>query len=171
MALPSRDCGALANVNRCNRAIVKKSEAKAAMTFIRTSKIHVNWLLVKSLIALKPLLLGIKPMKRSLLFLVVVCSASLQGCGGGGSHDLSTQVQNAKNKSEFQGKQGVEKQSTPEFIAEHAESARERANYLKGLESDAKFDPKQHVEMLKKYENDSSSEVAEAAKQLLAKAQ
>jgi hypothetical protein len=35
--------------------IVKKSEPKAAMTFIRTSKIHVNWLLVKSLIALKPL--------------------------------------------------------------------------------------------------------------------
>jgi hypothetical protein len=149
---------------------VKKSEAKAAMTFIRTSKIHVNSLLVKSLIALKPSFAGIELMKLSLPVLVAVGSIFVLGCGSSHPQDVSKQMEKAHH-SEFSVKQGIETRSTPEFIADHAESARERANYLKTLESDAKFDPKQHVEMLKKYENDSNAEVAEAAKQLLAKAQ
>jgi hypothetical protein len=109
-------------------------------------------------------------MKLSLPVLVSVCSIFVLGCGSSHPQDVSKQMEQAHH-SEFPVKQGAEKRSTPEFIADHAESARERANYLKTLESDAKFDPKQHVEMLKKYENDSDAEVAEAAKQLLAKAQ
>jgi hypothetical protein len=109
-------------------------------------------------------------MKLSLPVLVTFCSIFVLGCGSGHTTEVSKQMENAHH-SQFAVKQGLEKQSTPEFIAEHAESARERANYLKGLESDAKFDPKQHVDMLKKYENDSDAQVAEAAKQLLAKAQ
>jgi len=141
------------------------------MTFIRTSKIHVNSLLVKSLIALQAsFFAGIEPMKLSLPVLVAVCSIFLFGCGSSHPEEVSKQMEKAHH-SEFPLKQGAEKQSTPEFIAAHCESSLERANYLKGLESDAKFDPKQHVDMLKKYENDSDSEVAGAAKQLLAKAQ
>jgi hypothetical protein len=106
-------------------------------------------------------------MKRLLLLLVVVGSASVQGCGGGSSHDLSAQVQSAKNKSNYP----VKKENTPESIAANAETPAERADYLRTLGTDAKFDPKQHVDMLKKYENDSDSEVSAAAKELLAKAQ
>lgn len=128
-------------------------------------------LLVKSLIALKPPhSCGNKAMKLSLLVLVAACSSFVLGCGSGHPAEVSKQMEQAHH-SEFPVKAGAEKRSTPEFIAEHAESLCERANYLKGLESDAKFDPKQHVDMLKKYENDSDSEVSEAAKQLLAKAQ
>jgi len=110
-------------------------------------------------------------MKLSLLVVVAACSIFvLGGCGSGHPTEVAKQMEQAHH-SEFPVKQGVEKRSTPEFIAEHAESSRERANYLKSLESDGKFDAKQHVDMLKKYENDSDAEVAEAAKQLLAKAQ
>jgi hypothetical protein len=109
-------------------------------------------------------------MKRSLFFFVTACSAFLLGCGGGPPHDVAKQMEKAKH-SEFPVKHGLERQSTPEFIAEHAESPHERANYLRGLGNDTKFEPKNHVDMLKKYENDSDSEVATAAKELLAKAQ
>jgi len=108
-------------------------------------------------------------MNHSLLPVVAVCSGFVFGCGGG-TTEVSKQLEKA-DKHAYQLKSNQESQLTPESIAAHAESPAERANYLKGLESDAKFDPKQHVEMLKKYENDSNAEVAEAAKQLLAKAQ
>ncbi len=109
-------------------------------------------------------------MKLSALVLVAACSSFVLGCGSGHPAEVSKQMEKAHH-TEFPVKQGVEKRSTPEFIADHAESAHERANYLKTLRVDAQFDPKQHVDMLKKYENDSDSDVADAAKQLLAKAQ
>jgi hypothetical protein len=108
-------------------------------------------------------------MKRILLIISTVCSAFVLGCGGS-PPDMAKQMEKA-HKNEFPVKQGIEKQSTPEFIAEHAESPRERSNYLRELVNDAKFDPKKHVDMLKKYENDANSDVAAAAKELLAKAQ
>ena len=114
-------------------------------------------------------------MRRAPLLLATACSALLLGsllvgCGGQ-PQDLSKQVQEAKNKSTFPIKEGNETRSTPEFVAAHAESSHERANYLRELGHDSKFDPKQHVEMLKKYESDSDSEVATAAKELLTKVQ
>ena len=108
-------------------------------------------------------------MKRALLLVVLICSVSLLGCYSKPT-DLSEQVKNSKNKTQFP-KALPESQSTPEFLSSHFESAHERANYFRGLSSDAKFDPKKHVEMLKKYENDPDSDVAAAAKELLAKAQ
>jgi hypothetical protein len=109
-------------------------------------------------------------MRRAPLLFATACSALLLGCGGP-PQDLSKQVQTATNKSSFPIKEGNETRSTPEFVAAHAESARERANYLRELGHDSKFDPKQHVEMLKKYESDSDSDVATAAKELLTKVQ
>lgn len=149
-------------------AIVKKFEAKAVATFIRTSQLHVNSNLVKILDA-QAFFAGYRAMKRSLMVIVAVCSTFLSGCGSA-PPDMAKQMEKA-HKTDFPVKQGVERQSTPEFIAEHAESPRERANYLRELVSDAKFDPKTHVDMLKKYENDPDSEVSGAAKELLAKAQ
>jgi hypothetical protein len=110
-----------------------------------------------------------EPMKRAVLVFVVICSVSVLGCGSKPT-DLSEQVKNSKNKTDFPNKK-VENQNTPEFIASHAETPIERANYLKELSKDAKFDPKQHLEMLQKYENDGNADVAAAAKELLAKAQ
>jgi|GEM_PF-3650064 hypothetical protein len=107
-------------------------------------------------------------MKRALFILTVVCAGLMLGCEK--SNDVTKSLEKA-HKSDFPVKQGVEQRSTPEFIAEHVETPKERANYLHGLTSDAKFDPKQHVEMLKKYENDPNADVASAAKELLAKAQ
>ncbi len=109
-------------------------------------------------------------MKRACLLGTVVCSMILLGCGGQPT-DLSKQVQTSTNKSVFPVKGDVEGRSSPEFVAAHTESAHERANYLHGLSSDAKFDPKQHVEMLKKYESDPNPEVSTAAKELLTKVQ
>jgi hypothetical protein len=114
-------------------------------------------------------------MRRAPLLFATACSALLLGsllvgCGGQ-PQDLSKQVQEAKNKSTFPIKEGQETRSTPEFVAAHAESAHERANYLRELGHDSKFDPKQHVEMLKKYESDPDSDVATAAKELLTKVQ
>jgi hypothetical protein len=108
-------------------------------------------------------------MNRALQVLSLSCSALLLGCGG--SHvDMNKQLEKA-HKTEFVGKGGQDQQKTPEFIVASLDSAHERANYLRDLANDGKFDPKQHVEMLKKYESDSNSEVSEAAKVLLAKAQ
>src|ERR1700677_673112 len=108
-------------------------------------------------------------MKWSLLVVVAVCWTFVLGCGSA-PPDMVKQMEKA-HKTEFPVKQGIERQSTPEFIAEHAETPRERANYLRGLTSDTKFDAKKHVDMLKKYENDPDSDVSAAAKELLAKAQ
>jgi hypothetical protein len=108
-------------------------------------------------------------MNRSLLVFSVSCSAFLMGCGG--SHvDMNKQLEKA-HRTQFVAKPGQEKATTPEQVVARLESGHERANYLHELAHDEKFDPKQHAEMLKKYENDSDSEVAEAAKELLAKAQ
>jgi hypothetical protein len=107
-------------------------------------------------------------MKRSLFLAAVVCSGFVIGCGS--QPDMAKQMEKA-NKTQYGNKDKAAAQSTPEFIADHAETPGERANYLKGLASDAKFDPKQHVDMLKKYENDSNADVSSAAKELLAKAQ
>jgi hypothetical protein len=108
-------------------------------------------------------------MKPVLLSIVAICSAFALGCGGPPA-EVSKQMEKAHH-TEFPVKQGIDRQTTPEFITAHAESPHERANYLHGLASDTKFDPKEHVDMLKKYENDPDSEVATAAKELLAKAQ
>jgi|ERR1700677_4039665 hypothetical protein len=107
-------------------------------------------------------------MKRALFVFTVACSGLMLGCGE--QPNMAKSLEKA-NKTEFPVKQGVEQRSTPEFIAEHAETPKERANYLHGLTADAKFDPKQHVDMLKKYENDPNADVSTAAKDLLAKAQ
>ncbi len=108
-------------------------------------------------------------MNRTLQVFSVSCSALLLGCGG--SHvDMNKQLEKA-HKTEFVGKAGQEQKQTPEFIAASMDSAHERANYLRDLANDGKFEPKKHLEMLKKYENDSNSEVSDAAKELLAKAQ
>jgi hypothetical protein len=108
-------------------------------------------------------------MNRTWQVFSVSCSALLLGCGGT-QVDMNKQLEKA-HKTEFVGKAGQEQQKSPEFIAAGMDSAHERANYLRDLANDGKFDPKQHQEMLKKYENDSDSEVSEAAKQLLAKGQ
>jgi hypothetical protein len=107
-------------------------------------------------------------MKRSLPLILAVVCGTMVGCGS--QRDMSKSLENAP-KHEFANKAAAEKQSSPEFIADHTESAVERANYLKGLTKDAQFDPKQHVPMLKKFENDPNADVAAAAKELLAKAQ
>ena len=60
---------------------------------------------------------------------------------------------------------------TPEVFIEHLESPEEQANYLKGLATDPKFDPKQHAAMLKQYADDKNPKVAAAAKELADKAQ
>jgi len=109
-------------------------------------------------------------MNRTWLLGTVVCSTFLLGCSGR-PNDLSQQVQTATNKTVYPVKGDQESRSSPEFVAAHAESAHERANYLHGLGTDSKFDPKQHVEMLKKYESDPNPEVATAAKELLTKVQ
>jgi hypothetical protein len=108
-------------------------------------------------------------MKRALSLFLVVLPALLLGCEGS-QRDISGTLANA-NKSNYQIKPGQGDATSPESIVVHLESSRERANYLRGLASDAKFEPKQHVEMLKKYENDPDADVATAAKELLAKAQ
>jgi|SRR5579859_5682572 hypothetical protein len=108
-------------------------------------------------------------MKRTLLLIVAAGSGFVFGCGSS-PQEVSKQLDKA-DKHPYQLKSNQESQLTPESIAAHAESARERANYLRGLENDAKFDAKQHVDMLKKYEGDPDLEVSAAAKQLLAKAQ
>ncbi len=107
-------------------------------------------------------------MKRALFVFTLIGLSLLSGCEK--SNDVTKSLEKA-HKSEFPVKQGIEQKTTPEFIADHTESAKERANYLRSLTSDAKFDPKQHVDMLKKYEKDSNEDVASAAKELLAKAQ
>ena len=109
-------------------------------------------------------------MKWSLAALVTVCSSLLLGCGSSPPAEVTKQLEKA-HKTEFPMKQGIEAKTTPEYIANNADSPRELANYLRELEKDAKFDPKQHVEMLKKYENDADSDVSTVAKELLAKAQ
>jgi hypothetical protein len=107
-------------------------------------------------------------MSRRLL--VFSCSVLLLGC----SHtevDMNKQLEKA-NKTQFVGRGGQSQPNkTPEYIAGQCESPQALAHYLRGLASDGKFEPKQHVEMLKKYEDDSNTDVAEAAKELLAKAQ
>ena len=107
-------------------------------------------------------------MKRALFVFAVVGLGLMSGCEK--SNDVTKSLEKA-HKSDFPVKQGIEQKTTPEFIADHTETAKERANYLRSLTSDAKFDPKQHVDMLKKYENDSNADVSAAAKELLAKAQ
>jgi hypothetical protein len=107
-------------------------------------------------------------MKCPLLVVCCVGSAVLLGCGQ--QKDMSKSLEKA-NKTQFAIKTNQTTQGTPEFILDHAESHQEKANYLKGLTKDEKFDPKQHLDMLKKYENDSNADVSEAAKELLAKAQ
>lgn len=108
-------------------------------------------------------------MRRTpLLFAVICCSAALLGCSGK-PQDLSAQVQSAKNKTEFPKKDSGKE--TPEYMVSHAEDAQDVADLLRAFAKDAKFDPKQHVELLKKYENDPNADVSTAAKELLAKAQ
>jgi hypothetical protein len=149
---------------------MKKSEVKAVATYIRTSKFHAKSNMVKFLMRPIPSITGVNSMNGTRFLVVMICSALLLGCSGK-PQDLSEQVKASKNKSEFTNKKNVDSQSTPEFIASHTETPIERAHYLRGLTGDAKFDPKQHVEMLKKYENDPDSEVATAAKELLTKVQ
>jgi hypothetical protein len=108
-------------------------------------------------------------MKRSLFFFITACSAFLLGCGDGRPRDLSEAVKNAKNKSEFPMKHP--EMTTPEFMVANTETQKDRADMLRELAKDPKFDPKQHVEMLKKYANDSDSDIATAAKELLTKVQ
>jgi hypothetical protein len=107
-------------------------------------------------------------MKRSLPLIAAIVCGSMVGCGS--QPDMTKSLEKA-HRTEYPNKAGAEKMSSPEFIADHTETAVERANYLKGLTKDAQFDPKQHVPMLKKYENDPNADVAAAAKELLAKAQ
>jgi hypothetical protein len=108
-------------------------------------------------------------MRRTLLlFGLVCCCATLLGCGGK-PQDLSARVQNATNKSEFPKKDP--NKETFEYTLAHAETAEDRAECLRSFANDVKFNPKEHVELLKKYESDSNAEVAAAAKELLAKAQ
>jgi hypothetical protein len=59
----------------------------------------------------------------------------------------------------------------PEVFIEHLESPEERANYLKELGKDPKFDPKQHAPMLTQFSGDSNPKVAAAAKELADRAQ
>jgi hypothetical protein len=146
---------------------MKKCDAKAVSDFIKTSNLHAKCKL--PIAPFRQTLCGNESMKLTLLLLSTVCSGFVFGCGSA-QPDMAKQIEKA-HKTEFPVKQGIERQSTPEFIAEHAESPRERSNYLRELVSDAKFDPKQHVDMLKKYENDPDSNVSAAAKELLAKAQ
>src|SRR5262249_22819291 len=141
---------------------------KAITAFIRTSKIHLNSDLVNSLTIPSLFTAGNGAMKRALFVLTLVGLSLLSGCEK--SNDVTKSLEKA-HKSEFPIKQGIEQKSTPEFIADHTETPKERANYLRSLSSDEKFDPKQHVDMLKKYEKDSNEDVASAAKELLAKAQ
>jgi hypothetical protein len=108
-------------------------------------------------------------MQRAMLAFFAICSSLVLGCGGGSS-EVSAQLAKA-NKTKYQVKPEQAEQTTPESIAEHAESAHERAMYLKELARDAKFEPKSHLDMLKKYEADGNEEVADAAKVLMAKAQ
>ncbi|HXY33733.1 MAG TPA: hypothetical protein VEI07_05860 [Planctomycetaceae bacterium] len=106
-------------------------------------------------------------MNRTLL-VFISCLAFVVGCG---SHvDMNKQLEKA-HRTQFAPRPGQDKQTTPEAIAASLESDHERANYLRDLAHDEKFDPKQHAEMLKKYENAPDSELSEAAKVLLAKAQ
>jgi hypothetical protein len=107
-------------------------------------------------------------MNRTFLF-SISCSAFLLGCGGT-QVDMNKQLEKA-HKTQFVAKPGQETQATPEHVVASLESDHERANYFRDLAHDEKFDPKKHAELLKKYENDPNSEVAEAAKELLAKAQ
>jgi hypothetical protein len=108
-------------------------------------------------------------MKRTVVVFVVIFGVAVfPGCGGK-PHDLSQQVNSAKNRTEFP-KKDPEKQ-TPEYVVAHLESSEDRADCLRQYGNDPKFDPKKHVEMLKQYENDPNPEVSAAAKELLAKAQ
>ena len=108
-------------------------------------------------------------MKRSLLLVVTACSAFLLGCGDG-SHTISSQqVQKAKNKSEYPLKH-PEMRTRPSLWPRMLR-LRRIAPTSPWVGKDPKFDPKQHVEMLKKYESDSDPEVATAAKELLTKVQ
>lgn len=108
-------------------------------------------------------------MKRALFSLVVLCCALVLGCGKS-NVDMNKQLEKA-HKTEFAQRPDAGKRSTPEYIAAALDDSHERANYLHQLATDEKFDPKQHVEMLKKYADDKSEEVSTVAKELLAKAQ
>ena len=65
-------------------------------------------------------------MKRSLFLCFLLGAGFVMGCSSA-TPDMTKQMEKAK-KSDFPNKAGVERQTTPEFIAEHAETPRERAN-------------------------------------------
>jgi hypothetical protein len=105
--------------------------------------------------------------KRFLLFEALACSAFVMGC----SHTEATWKPPANGTAKVSPNMAPPRPVTPESIITNLETPRERANYLKELSKDSKFDPKQHAEMLEKYANASEPDVAAAAKELVARAQ
>ena len=107
-------------------------------------------------------------MKRSVFVLVAVCSVLVIGCSRGNEPLKFHGAESAAARTPTPNQQA---QLSPEFVISHMESPEETASYLKELQKDAKFDPKQHVDMLKQYASDSNPQVAAAAKELADRAQ
>lgn len=107
-------------------------------------------------------------MKRSFLVQIAIYSALAVGCSKS-NEPLKFQTKPDAPPRSLTPAQQV--QMAPEVFIEHLETSEERANYLKELGKDPKFDPKQHAPMLTQYAGDSNAKVAAAAKELSDKAQ
>ena len=107
-------------------------------------------------------------MKRAIFVLAAVCAAFVIGCG-----DSSAPVQQPSSPAGEQQKpmgMGKAVSNSPEMKLMGMKTAKDKAEYLKKLGSDPSFDPKIHKPMLETYAKDKEAAVAEAAKELLDKA-
>lgn len=59
--------------------------------------------------------------------------------------------------------------NSPELEIMKMKTPQDKTNYLRSLATNPDFDPKKHTEMLEKYSKDADADVAQAAKDLLAK--
>jgi hypothetical protein len=66
-------------------------------------------------------------------------------------------------------KMGQSAGGSPEMEMIHLRTSQEKANYLRSLDKDPNFDPKKHTDMLERYSKDNDADLAQAAKDLLAK--
>lgn len=108
-------------------------------------------------------------MKRGFFIWTAICCAIVTGCNSGtptAEKETTPAAQPAGGPPKMGGVLG----GSPESKIAKMKTPKEKAEYLRQLDSDSKFDPKMHMSMLETYSKDKDSSVAEAAKALLDKA-
>ena len=100
-------------------------------------------------------------MKRATLGLAVVCSALVLGCGSSPSTETGITPETTKGPN-----WGDNLTKSPNLSLMKMKTPQERADYLRGLAKDSKFDPKPYADTFEKYAKDPDPEVAAAAKEL-----